>query len=258
MNRAAVIIEGKGFDRNLSMLFGKPWQLGRVLFNINDKEYEIIILEVPYINNPKSQNKRKQIVEKYCKNIDIHTLIYKKTKDADIDERLIAIKIICTLRKVENTNKIGIFKKRFGIIFNNLNPLFIEALSIEASSIIILNREFERDKTEKLYEKIIRDTGLSIVYTKDLTVLIEKSDAILCENTGVSKNYKGLLFDKIILFNDWNKTILLPRPINYVGADSLEVSYNDEIIEAFLSFNNGISVWNAAKCFTIYTLYECG
>lgn len=248
MKRAAIITEGKGFGKNISMFFRKPWQLGEVSFNINDEEYEIIILEVPYNNNPKSYNKSKHIVEKYCENRGIHTLLYQKVQDANINEKLTAIKIIYTLQRAEYSKKIDIFKKRFGIIFNSLNPMLIDTLSIEASSIIILDQEFDREKTEKLYQEIIRDKGLSIVYTKDLTALIKKSDIILCENPMILENFKDFLFDKIILCNDWNKIILLPRSINYLGLDLFEANYYDEIIKAFLSFNDGISVWEAAKC----------
>lgn len=247
MKRAALVVEGEGFGKSISMLFGKPWQLGKVSFNVNEEEYEIILLEVPYTNNPKAEKKSKDIVEKYCKNMDIQALIYKNTQDDKTDEKLIAIKIVNTLQKIENSKVIDLFKKRFGIILNSLNPMLIDALSIEASSIIIMDQGFDREKTEKLYQEIIRDKGLSIVYTKDLTVLIKKSDIILCENPMIIEIYKDFLFDKIILCNDWSKIVLLPRSISSFGLDLFDGNYYDDVLEIFLSFNDCISVWEAAK-----------
>lgn len=248
MNRAALVVQGEGFGKSISMFFGKPRQLAKVSYNINGEEYEIILLEVPYTNNPKAEKKSKDIIEKYCKNIGIQTLIYKKPQDDNTDEKLIAIKIMYTLRKVGDSNGIDVLKKRFGIIFNSLNPMLIDALSIEATSIIIADMGLDREKTEKLYQEIIRDKGLSIVYAKDLTVLIEKSDIILCENPIILETYKDLLFGKIVLCNDWNKIMLLPKPISSFDLDLFDANYHDDIIEIFLSFNDGISVWKAAKC----------
>lgn len=249
MNKAAIILEDKGFGKSASMLLGKPYEADVVSLQINGEEYKITILQIPYCNTPESLNKTKSIIEKYCYKKGIPTIIYKKIEDEEINKKLVAIKIVCLLRLKGNENKINLFEKRFGIIFDNLNPYLIDALSQKAFGMIIFDREFERDKTEKLYQKIIKENGLSIVYTKDLTVIIKKSDIILCEDTVILRNYEDLLFDKITLFNDWNKIILLPSPIYSIERDSFEINCNDEIIKTFLTFNEDMSTWDGAKCF---------
>ena len=183
MNRAAILIEGKGFDKNLSMLFKKPRVTGKILIEINKEKYEIIVLQVPCSNNLESLDRNRKIAEKYCHKKGLQHLIYSKVQDLNTKNKLIAIKILCSLRVIENTNRISLFNKRFGIIYNTLNPLLIDALSREALSIIILDQGFDIWGMENLYQKVMRDKGLSIVYTKDIISLIEKSDVIVGENT---------------------------------------------------------------------------
>lgn len=250
MNRAAIVIESKGFDKNLSMIFKKPWIAEKILIEINKEEYEITVLQVPYSNNLESLDRNRKVVEKYCHKKGLQRLIYDKAQELSTKDKLIAIKILCSLIMMENTDRINIFNKRFGIIFNNLNPLIIDALSREASSIIILDQEFDTWEMEKLYQKVIKDKGLSIVYTKDLTSLIEKSDIIIGENTLSIEKHGDLLSRKIIFFNDWDKIKLIPNSLNYQDDSSYDYSYSDDIVEVFLNFNQSMGIWDVAMCFS--------
>lgn len=248
MHRASIIVENKNFYNNISMFFGKPVQVGRTIIEINEDKYDIIILEIPDSDNTESRKKNRNLVENYCKKRNINTILYKKTKSDYINCKIIAIKALCLLREIERKKGMNLFNRRFGIIFNDLKTILIEALAYEASSIIIFDQDFSGK--EKLFEKVIRDKGLSIVYTKDIEIIIEKSDIIVCENTMHIRNYEHLLTNKILI-NNLSEAKLIRNQIAKQDIDPIESIYNDEIIEIFLMLNESCDVWNIAKFFNI-------
>jgi len=248
MKRAAIIVYGNNSNRLIFWVLGRPYEAGKINMELGKETYELFILEVPNTKENKYKIKQRRIIEKFCGENNIRPLFYIDDKDEELDSIWYSIKILCILREIEIIIGKGVYNRSFGIVTNALNKVLLEAISEEASSILILKTGLDEIAMEELYKKIMQDKGLSIAFVDDVKFLINQSEILLWESkTPISPSIN---VEKVLLFS---------QQADHSKPDTILMKYKEEIAKAIIRLASDMNIWEMTSCFPfVYFLDEGG
>lgn len=231
MKRAAIVTYGYDSNRIMFWVLGKPCELGRIIIELGDEDYELLIFEVPYAKESKYKIKQKRIIERFCGENNIQCAVYADDEDDKIDNFWYVVKLLCVLREIEAINKEAIFSKSFGIVSNTLNQLLLDAISEEASSITILKTGQDQADMEKLHKKIMEEKGLSVVYADDISALISQSRVVLWETSSPMTPHISLEKVFILPKCEMENEALLLKYEQQIGKAVIKLSYDEDVFK---------------------------
>lgn len=238
MKKAAIIIYGYNSNKIMFWVLGKPFEIGRISIELDEEAYEIVIFEVPHTKENKYKIKLKRIIEKFCGENNIQSIFYADDKDEQLESAWYAIKILCVLREIEIITGEAISGKSYGIVSSSLNQVLIEAISEEASSIMILRKGLDQTAMEKLYKKIMIDKGLSVAYVNDVSFLMNQSRIVLWESSApVSSNIS------------LGKVLISTQQIDIMKPDDVQIKYEEEIGKIIIKLAYKMNILKIASHF---------
>lgn len=198
MKKAALILYGDSTNKIMFWILGRPYDIGNINIELDGETYEIFIFEIPYTKDIKHKTRQRKLVDRFLREQGIQSVFYIDDVDEELESIWSAVKITKAIEEIGTILGECIFNKNFGIISENMDPILIETISAEASSIMILKMEQDKSIMEELHKKIIKEMGLSIAFVNDIKHLIKQSEVIIWENSELGKRYKNLFPSLII------------------------------------------------------------
>jgi len=253
MKKAALILYGDGTNRLSFLGFGKPHNIGNVNVELDGENYELFLLEIPYSKDLRHKARQIKLVNRFAREHDMQFICYIDDMDKELASIWSTVKIIKAIEEIEVILREDIFCKNFGIISENIDSNLVEALSREASSLMIMTMEQDKTAMEELHKKIITETGLSIAFANDIKHLIEQSEVIVWQNSEAAKRYINLLPDTII---HEKGIIVLPNIIEGFELDDLKIKYSEEIGKLIIKLLHKSNIWEIASCFPHVHFYN--
>lgn len=226
MKRAAIVLHSDNANRIAFWILGKPHQVGSINLQLDGEDYEIIMFEVPYAKDDKQKAKQRKTIDKFLKEEDVQYILYTDEADQKLERIWSTVKIIRILEEIGSITGECLLNQSFGIISKELDPILLEAISREASSMMVLKAEQDRSIMEEMHKKIITETGLSMAFISDAKYLIKQSRVIILDDSEAADEYKGVLPYPPI---NVKETLLLPAMKDYCDSNSLEIRYAEEI-----------------------------
>ncbi|SHJ09101.1 hypothetical protein [Lutispora thermophila] len=226
MKRAAIVVHSHNANRIMFWVLGKPRQIGSINVLLGGEEYHISIFEIPYVKDDKHKEKQRAITDKFLKEEDIKYILYADEVDEELERIWATVKIIRILEEIGSVVEEYFLNKSFGIIGKKPDTILLEALSREASSIIVLNEGQDVSLMEELHKKIITETGLSIAFISDASYLINQSRIIILESSDEVEKYKRILPYPPLCVKE---TLVMPKVKDEYNSNTLEIKYAEEI-----------------------------
>lgn len=246
MKRAAIIVYGNNSGRIRFWFLGRPCEIGKLNIEIGGESYEIFIFEVPHTKEIKHKIKEKRIIHKFCGENNIQFVFHVDETDEKLNSIWLSIKILCVLREVGIIRGEDVLSQSFGIISDTLNPILMEAISEEASSIIALKTGSNDASMKELHKKIMEEKGLSIAFVNDIEFLLNQSKIILWDGLIPAERYKNALMSACI---DMRRVLILPKHSGPLQPDSVMIRFEDEIAKAIIKFAPDTDIWKTASYF---------
>lgn len=238
MKRAAIIIYGHDSNKIMFWVLGKLNEIGKIGIELDEEYHELIIFEVPHTIENKYKIKQRRIIERFCRDNNIQSIFYVDDKDEQTENAWYGIKVLCILRELERITGEAISGKSYGIISDTLNWILIDAISGEASSIMILKKDLDQSVMEGLYKKIMAETGLSIAYVDDVKFLISQSRIVLSEGSTPVLTHISL-----------KNVLITPKQIDIIRPDDILMKYEEAIAKTIIKLESNKNILKIASFF---------
>ncbi|MGI5998558.1 MAG: hypothetical protein ACOX89_07850 [Lutispora sp.] len=253
MKKAALILYGDSTNKIMFWILGRPYDIGNINIELDGETYEIFIFEIPYTKDIKHKTRQRKLVDRFLREQGIQSVFYIDDVDEELESIWSAVKITKAIEEIGTILGECIFNKNFGIISENMDPILIETISAEASSIMILKMEQDKSIMEELHKKIIKEMGLSIAFVNDIKHLIKQSEVIIWENSELGKRYKNL-FPSLIIHE--KGILLLTKIIKDFDLDDLKIKYSEEIGKLIIKLSSKRNVSQIASYFPHVHFYN--
>jgi len=246
MKKAALVLYGNSTSRFSFLGFGKPHKLGNANVELDGENYELFLIEIPNAKDLRHKARQIKLVNRFAREQDIQYISYIDDMDKELESIWSTVKIIKAIEEIENISGECIFNKSFGIISENIDYNLVEALSREASNLTILKIKEDKPAMIELHRKIMIETGLSIAFVNDIKHLIEQSEVIIWQKSGLDKKYYNLLPDTVI---HEKGIIVLAKIIKDFDSDDLKIKYSEELGKFIIKLLSKRNIWEIASCF---------
>lgn len=253
MKKAALILYGDSTNKIMFWILGRPYDIGNINIELDGETYEIFIFEIPYTKDIKHKTRQRKLVDRFLREQGIQSVFYIDDVDEELESIWSAVKITKAIEEIGTILGECIFNKNFGIISENMDPILIETISAEASSIMILKMEQDKSIMEELHKKIIKEMGLSIAFVNDIKHLIKQSEVIIWESSELGKRYKNL-FPSLIIHE--KGILLLTKIIKDFDLDDLKIKYSEEIGKLIIKLSSKRNVSQIASYFPHVHFYN--
>ena len=226
-------------------IFVMPKIVEEISFSIDADSFCFSIIELP-INSDIVSRKIIKKLEKLCKYNEI-TKLYMNTRSIkiegtiDIDmvnpeqmANVKSIKALSSLIKVGEEIEQNKLKSNIGFIVENIEMHMLNTLSNDASSIIIYESfQINKEEQKKIYEEMMKEKGISTIFTKDIHKLIDNSEVIITDKKISLEAYKDELKGKILLGTNSFEGQFLNIEEIWMWCCDLETNEDREIISQF-------------------------
>lgn len=253
MKKAALILYGDSTNKIMFWILGRPYDIGNINIELDGETYEIFIFEIPYTKDIKHKTRQRKLVDRFLREQGIQSVFYIDDVDEELESIWSAVKITKAIEEIGTILGECIFNKNFGIISENMDPILIETISAEASSIMILKMEQDKSIMEELHKKIIKEMGLSIAFVNYIKHLIKQSEVIIWESSELGKRYKNL-FPSLIIHE--KGILLLTKIIKDFDLDDLKIKYSEEIGKLIIKLSSKRNVSQIASYFPHVHFYN--
>lgn len=223
----------------------RPKVVREINFSIETDSFCFSVIELP-VNSDIISKKMIKKIEKLCKTNEI-TKLYIDTgsikMEDTIDIELInpeqianvkSIKALSSLIKVGEEVEQNKLKSDIGFIVENIEMHMLNTLSNDASSITIYESCcIDKNAKKHIYEEMMKEKGISIIFTKDIQKLIDNSEVIITDEKIYLEEYKNRLKGKILLGTNSFEGQFLNIEKVWMWCCDLETNEDKEIIRQF-------------------------
>lgn len=228
----------------LSTFIG-PKIIKEINFSIEADCFCFLVIELP-VNSDIINRKIIKKIEKLCKKNEI-TKLYIDTRSLKLEgpismglvgwEQIVnvkSIKALSSLIKVGEVIEQNKLKSNIGFIVENIEVHMLNTLSNDASSITIYESHgIDKKEQKKIYEEMMNEKGISIVFTKDIYKIIDNCEVIITDEKINLESYKNSLEGKILLGTNSFEGRFLNIEEVWMWCYDLETSEDKEIIRQF-------------------------
>lgn len=150
-----------------------------------------------------------------------------------------AIKIFAAILKVSWEMNENLLCKSIGFASEEINLKTLDILSEDAACVMIYeNADMKEAVKEAIYGKLIRQKGISTVFTKDLRLLIEACDVILTDGKISLDGFENDMAGKLLVgkssatgpFRKIEEVILWNEALDDLTPSNRLVVYNDALL----------------------------
>lgn len=220
---------------------------------VDPHEVQIHIIRFPLAEEQRSQYKINKAFLKLCRHLDIGYTAAKagmlpegkapagleECIDPDTAEEIQAIKVFAALLKASREKDDDLLCGNIGFAATRINRRVLDILSEDAASVMVYEHSGmkEAEKAE-IYGGLLRQKGISTIFTKDLGQLVAACDVILTDGTAKLEGFEDSMRGKILLgessvtgpFKKIETVILWNEALDALSPSDRPVAFNDELL----------------------------
>lgn len=234
-----------------------PVVSGNFVFNRNNKKLKKLIKDfgIEYIIS-------KSLVDKEFKS----DLNIEKHKNDDLFKHVEAIKAYSAVQKLETLTNKKLFRSSIAIIKEDINEILINVFCEEACNVMIYEgKKVDKKQKHLLYTQLIKNKGISIVFSKDINKIISDSEIIITDDKIDLQNHADLLSNRLLYGNNpvegngirIHKMFLSNTEIEDFTEANIDVLLMDEMLMILRYFNIEMEISKFVDMLNYKYSYNC-
>lgn len=267
INAGIIVYRETKLPQLLSML-APPKTADNILISNDLQDIDIHIFDCP-VNGVKLDKKRyRQLKELVDKNkikflverfeAKVQSNVTPKKNELHYSrllEEISSIKQFAALLKLCQAKQENLLAGSIGFILGRIDSLKIDILSEEASNIMLYEgADLTEEIKARLHNSFMEKKGISIIFTRSIKDIIEKSSVILIDEFIDLNDHVEALKDKTVLGRNNTKglksidnIILWTEELKNRGCDTSPVALNDEILAVVRYYNMKLDIIDFIK-----------